>query len=118
TDYVAKSAPDGYTLLQAAINMSINPTVMKSLPFDTAGDFTGISLTHLTPLVVAVPADSPHKTLQDLLAQMKADPSSISYGTTGDGSPQQLAVALLAQNIGAKDLIEIAYKGSTAAHPD
>lgn len=57
-DYVAKARPDGYTLLQAAENMAINPILMKNLPYDTVNDFAPVSLTHLTPYVFAVSAQS------------------------------------------------------------
>src|SRR3954468_16011184 len=63
---VAKAEPDGHTLLQAAANMAINPFLMKDLPFDTVKDFAPISLTHLTPYVFVVSAQSPVSSLADL----------------------------------------------------
>ena len=116
---VAKSDPDGYTLLQAAANMAINPILMADLPFDTMKDFAPVSLTHLTPYVFVVSAQSPVRTLEELLAHIRGNAGKITYGTTGQGSPQQLATLLLAQmapNLGA--MTEVQYKGSSAAHPD
>ncbi|MDB5905410.1 MAG: putative exported protein [Betaproteobacteria bacterium] len=119
TAVVAKAAPDGYTLLQAAANMAINPILMADLPFDTVRDFTPVSMTHLTPYVFLVSAQSPVKSLPELLKYVRANPGRITYGVTGPGSPQQLATLLLAQTAGGlRDMTEVQYKGSSPAHPD
>jgi len=115
---VAKSAPDGYTLLQAAANMAINPILMSDLRYDTVKDFAPVSLTHLTPYVFAVSPQSEVKTLEDLIKYIRANPGKITYGTTGQGSPQQLSTLLLAQTLSLGEMTEVAYKGSSAAHPD
>jgi tripartite-type tricarboxylate transporter receptor subunit TctC len=116
---VAKAEPDGYTLLQAAANMATNPILMPDLPFDTIKDFAPVSLTHLTPYVFVVSAQSPVKSLPELLKYIKDNPGKITYGTTGEGSPQQLATLLFAQTAGGLgNMTEIPYKGSSAAHPD
>ena len=115
---VAKADPDGYMLLQAAANMAINPFLMSDLPYDTVKDFAPISLTHLTPYVFVVSAQSPVTTLPELFKFIRDNPGKISYGTTGPGSPQQLSTLLLAQQLNLSGMTEIAYKGSSAAHPD
>jgi len=115
---VAKSAPDGYTLLQAAANMAINPILMSDLRYDTVKDFAPVSLTHLTPYVFAVSPQSEVKTLEDLIKHISANPGKVTYGTTGQGSPQQLSTLLLAQMLSLGEMTEVAYKGSSAAHPD
>ena len=115
---VAKSDPDGYTLLQAAANMAINPFLMSDLPYDTVKDFAPVSLTHLTPYVFVVSAQQPVNTLPELLKFIRDNPGKITYGTTGQGSPQQLATLLLAQMVPLGEMTEIQYKGSSAAHPD
>ena len=115
---VAKSDPDGHTLLQAAANMAINPILMNDLPYDTAKDFAPVSLTHLTPYVFVVSSQSPIQSLADLLKFVRDNPGKITYGTTGPGSPQLLATLLLAQTMSFGPMTEIAYKGSSAAHPD
>ena len=115
---VAKAEPDGYTLLQAAANMAINPFLMSDLPYDTVKDFAPISLTHLTPYVFVVSAQSPVNSLAELFKYVRDNPGKISYATTGPGSPQQLATLLLAQMAPLGAMTEIAYKGSSAAHPD
>jgi tripartite-type tricarboxylate transporter receptor subunit TctC len=119
TATVAKAAPDGYTLLQAAANMAINPITVPDLPYDTVKDFAPISMTHLTPYVFIVSAQSPVKSLPELLKYIRANPGKITYGITGPGSPQQLATLLLAQMAGGlTGMTEVAYKGSSPAHPD
>ena len=115
---VAKSDPDGYTLLQAAANMAINPFLMSDLPYDTVKDFAPVSLTHLTPYVFVVSAQLPVNTLPELFRHIRDSPGKITYGTTGQGSPQQLATLLLAQMVPLGEMTEIQYKGSSAAHPD
>ena len=115
---VAKAEPDGYTLLQAAANMAINPILMTDLPYDTARDFAPVSLTHLTPYVFVVSSQSPISTLAELIKYVRDNPGKVTYGTTGEGSPQQLATLLLAQAMGLRGMTEVAYKGSSAAHPD
>ena len=116
---VAKAEPDGYTLLQAAANMATIHILMTDLPFDAVKDFAPISLTHLTPYVIAVSSQSPVKSLPELLKYIKDNPGKITYGTTGEGSPQQLATLLFAQTAGPLGkMTEVPYKGSSAAHPD
>jgi tripartite-type tricarboxylate transporter receptor subunit TctC len=115
---VAKADPDGYTLLQAAANMAINPILMHDLPYDTVKDFAAVSLTHLTPYVFVVSAQSPINSLQELIRKIRDDAANTTYGTTGPGSPQQLATLLFAQMLGLTQMTEVQYKGSSAAHPD
>ena len=117
-DYVAKAKPDGYTLLQAAANMAINPILMPNLPYDTAKDFAPVSLTHLTPYVFAVSAQSKIQSVAELVKYIRDNPGKVTYGTTGQGSPQELATLLFAQTLALPEMTEIQYKGSSAAHPD
>jgi tripartite-type tricarboxylate transporter receptor subunit TctC len=116
---VAKADPDSYTLLQAAANMSINPVTVPDMPYDTAKDFAAVSMTHITPYVFAVSAQSPVKSLSELIKFIKANPGKITYGATGTGSPHQLATLLMIQGAGGlPGMTEVQYKGSTPAHPD
>jgi tripartite-type tricarboxylate transporter receptor subunit TctC len=117
-EVVAKSDPDGYTLLQAAANMAINPILMNDLRYDTVKDFAPVSLTHLTPYVFVVSSQSSFNTLAELLKFVRENPGKVTYGTTGQGSPQQLATLLLAQIMSLGPMTEVQYKGSSAAHPD
>ncbi len=116
---VAKAEPDGYTLLQAAANMATIQILMTDLPFDPVKDFAPVSLTHLTPYVFVVSGQSPVKTLGELLKFIRGNTGKVTYGTTGLGSPQQLATLLFAQTAGGlANMTEVPYKGSSAAHPD
>jgi tripartite-type tricarboxylate transporter receptor subunit TctC len=116
---VAKAPADGYTLLQAAANMSINPITVPDLPYDTVRDFAPISMTHITPYVFIVSGQSPVKTLPELIKFIRANPGKVTYGATGPGSPHQLATLLLMQLAGGlTGMTEVQYKGSTPAHPD
>jgi tripartite-type tricarboxylate transporter receptor subunit TctC len=116
---VAKADPDGYTLLQAAANMSINPVTVPDLPFDPVKDFAPVSMTHITPYVFIVSAQSPVKTLPELLKFIRSNPGKITYGATGPGSPHQLATLVMVQLAGGlPGMTEVQYKGSTPAHPD
>jgi len=117
-DYVAKARPDGYTLLQAAANMAINPILIPNLPYDTTKDFAPVSLTHLTPYVFAVSAQSKIQSVAELVKFIRDNPGTVTYGTTGQGSPQELATLLFAQTLSLPAMTEIQYKGSSAAHPD
>ena len=116
--YVAKANPDGYTLLQAAANMAINPFLMNDLPYDTVKDFQPITLTHLTPYVVVVSAQSSVQSFADLIERIRKASTPLTYGSTGPGSPQQLATLLLAQQLKLPVMTEVPFKGSSAAHPD
>jgi tripartite-type tricarboxylate transporter receptor subunit TctC len=103
TTAVAKSPPDGYTLLFSAINaLSILPNLMKSLQYDPAKDLAPISLVSYSPnLLLANPA-FPAKTLPELIDLLKANPGKYDYGSGGVGSSQQLAMALLLFATGTK----------------
>ena len=116
---VAKADPDGYTLLMAAANMATVKILMSDLPFDPVKDFAPVSMTHVTPYVVVVSGQSTLKSFGEMLKFVKSNTGKVSYGTTGQGSPQQLATLLLAQSVGGLGaMTEVAYKGSSAAHPD
>jgi len=116
---VAKADPDGYTLLQAAANMSIMPLTVPDLPFDPVKSFAPVTMTHLTPYVFIVSGQSPAKTLPELLKYIRSNPGKITYGATGPGSPHQLATLLMMQiSGGLPGMTEVQYKGSSPAHPD
>jgi tripartite-type tricarboxylate transporter receptor subunit TctC len=119
SNLVAKAEPDGYTLLQAAANMSINPVMVKDLPYDTIKDFAPVSMTHITPYVFLVSAQSSIRSVAELLKYIKSHPGKITYGVTGPGSPHQLATLTMVQIAGGlPGMTEVQYKGSSPAHPD
>lgn len=116
---VAKAEPDGYTLLQAAANMSINPIMVPDLPFDPIKDFAPVSMTHITPYVFIVSGQSSIRSVPELIKFIRANPGKVTYGVTGPGSPHQLATLTMIQIAGGlTGMTEVQYKGSTPAHPD
>ncbi|NBY06766.1 MAG: tripartite tricarboxylate transporter substrate binding protein [Betaproteobacteria bacterium] len=114
TEYVARSAPDGYTLLMAAPAHTSNPSLMKSLSFDTAKDFTGISCIMDQPLLIAVHSDLEVNTLDELLAKLRANPGKFNYGTSGAGGPQHLMGEMFKTATGTQ-ITHIPYKGAAPA---
>lgn len=115
-DAVAKSAPDGYTLLvgtnttNAAIRM-----LMKNVPYDPAKDFTPISFLGVLPQVVCVAAESPHRTLTDLIAFARANPEKISYAWAN--ASQRVSSEMLSSMTGAR-FFNVPYKSSPQAVTD
>jgi tripartite-type tricarboxylate transporter receptor subunit TctC len=114
---LATSAPDGYTLIVVASGHATNPFLYPKIPYDTFKDFTPISLLASSPNILLVRADSPYKTLADLLAQARAKPGSLSYGMAGNGTSTHLAGELL-KNLAKVDIVAIPYKGGGPAMND
>jgi tripartite-type tricarboxylate transporter receptor subunit TctC len=109
-ELTAKANPDGHTLLMVAIGHAINPSLRKSLPYDTLKDFTPISLTAMLPLMVAVHPSVKANTLQELIALAKSPDEPITYASGGIGSSQHLAAELI--NYMAKvKMTHVPYKG-------
>jgi tripartite-type tricarboxylate transporter receptor subunit TctC len=115
---VAAAPPDGYTLLQGTSNMATNPIFTPKMPYDSVKDFATVTRTHSTPMVVAVNKDLPIQSISDLITYIKKNAKDVSFGTTGEGSSQQLATLQFTQAASVPKLTEIPYQGSTAAHPD
>ncbi len=107
---VAKSEPDGYTLVIIASGHAINPYLYKQLPYDTFKDFTPISLLGSSPNMLLVAANSPFKTLGDVLAAARAKPGSLSYGMSGIGTSTHLAGELL-KYMAKVNITAVSYKG-------
>ena len=114
---VAKSAPDGYTLVIVASGHAINPYLYSNLPYDTFKDFRPISLLGSSPNILLVAANSPYKTLADLLAAARAKPGSLSYGMAGIGTSTHLAGELL-KYMTKVDIAAVSYKGGAPALND
>jgi tripartite-type tricarboxylate transporter receptor subunit TctC len=116
-DFVAKAAPDGYTIMLATPNShTIAPHVMK-LPYDAAKDFTPITLVMEVPHVLVVRQDSKMASMKDLVAAAKAEPGKLTYYSSGMGSTQHLAGELLNMVAGIK-IVHVPYKGSAPAIAD
>ena len=114
-DHVAKSPPDGYTLfMQDLTSHAINASLYRKLPYDSVKDFTPITLVASTPLVMVVNPSSGIENVQQLIAQAKAKPGALTYGSSGIGTILHLAGELFKQRAGI-DLIHVPYKGATGA---
>lgn len=116
-DSVARSAPDGRTLMLTAAPFALAPAVTKSLPFDPEKDFTPISKVAVVPLLLVTKADSPINSVADLIAQARKNASPLSYATFGNGTPPHL-VGESIQALGKFELTHVPYKGGQAALPD
>ena len=115
---VARAKPDGYTILLAASgNMSVNQTLFKNLNYDPIKDFAPIIQISKFPLVLEVKADSPIKTLQQYLDYAKANPTKVTFGSAGNGSPQHLGPEIVKKMSGAP-LQHVPYKGAGPAIND
>src|SRR3990167_1587258 len=93
-DTVARSEPDGHTLFLMSNGTAVTAGLFKSLPFDTVKDFTPVSTLGYFDIAVIVPANSPHKTLKELVAYAKANPGKLNVGSINIGSTQNLAAEL------------------------
>lgn len=112
-DNVAKSPADGYSLvLGQTSNLAINPSLYSKLPYDPVKDLAPISLVASAPLTLVVSANSPYKTLADLVAAAKAQPGSINFATSGNGTVAHLATEMFQKEAGVK-FTHIPYKGAT-----
>src|ERR1700716_4078912 len=111
------SPPDGYTLIVVASGHATNPFLYPKIPYDTFKDFAPISLLASSANILLVRADSPFKTLGDVIAQARAKPGSLSYGMAGNGTSTHLAGELL-KNLAKIDLAGISYKGGAPAIND
>ena len=118
TDYVAKSAPDGYTLI-ATFNSSIapGPLMYSKVAYDPVKDFIHVALIGVYPQFIIVKADYPAKTLQEFLALVKAKPGVINYASAGVGSSGFLAAERLKQVTGL-NMVHVPYKGPSPAIVD
>lgn len=118
TDYVAKSAPDGYTLLAVASGpIVVNPVLYSQVPYDPLRDLAPVAQCALYQYVLVTRADAPYKHIQDLVADARARPGALAYGSTGVGGGNHLAAELFALATGTK-FNHIPYKGSAPALAD
>jgi tripartite-type tricarboxylate transporter receptor subunit TctC len=111
TDSVAKAAPDGYTLLGVAFPFGSNPSIYKSLPYDTVKDFTPLILAGQTQNLLVVRPSMPVRSVQEFIDYAKHNPGKVSYGSTGIGSSNHLSMELFKSMTGI-DIVHVPYKGS------
>ena len=118
TDRVAKSAPDGYTLLAAAsATIVTNPSLYQKLPFDPVKDLAPITQAVYTPNILAVHPDVPARSVQELVAYARANPGKLTFGSAGPGTSQHLAGELFKTMAGI-DIQHVPYRGIAAVMPD
>src|SRR5438309_5012299 len=109
-EFVAKAAPDGYTIMIASQSgMIVNPLSNKSVAYDTQGDFAAITQVTSSPLVVAVHPSLPVKSIRELIAEAKKNPGKLNFSTSGNGSLPHLATALFDALTGI-EMVHIPYK--------
>ncbi len=117
SEFVARAAPDGYTLLLVSSTFTINPAVKTNLPFDVAKDFTPVARIGQSPLLLAASNSFPANSVGELIALAKAKPGAINYASAGPGSINQIAAELLALSAGIK-LTHVPYRGGALAIND
>lgn len=110
-NYVAKAAPDGYTLLVGAVHHTIATSVYKKLPYDFQKDFAPITTIATVPNVLVVNASTPAKNVAELVALVKAEPGKLSYGSNGNGTAQHL-IGTQFQALTGTSLLHVPYQGS------
>lgn len=117
-DAVAKSPPDGYTLLMGTVGtQAINSSLYKKLPYDPLKDFTPLGLAASAPVAVVVNASAPYSSIADLIAAARKEPGSIAFASAGNGTPGHLTGELFAKAAGVQ-LKHVPYRGSAPAITD
>src|SRR5204863_5746346 len=117
TDFVAKSASDGYTLLCTATSFGTNPAINQKLPFDPIKSFAPVILLATSTMGVIVTQGLPAKSMREFLELARAQPGKLYYSSPGNGGPQHLAMELLKLDTGI-DLVHVPYKGAGGAVAD
>jgi tripartite-type tricarboxylate transporter receptor subunit TctC len=117
TEFVAKSAPDGYTLLCTATSFGTNPAINRNLPFDPAKSFAPVIQLARSSVAVIVTPGLPVKSMRQFLDFARSAPGKLNYSSPGNGSPQHLAMELLKLDAHV-DLVHVPYKGSGGALAD
>jgi len=117
TDSVAKSPPDGYTIVIATFAHAINPSLVPKLPYNNETAFVPITLIGKGPNVLVVRADSPIKSVKDLIAAAKAKPGTLNYASQGNGTSAHLAGEMFT-NLAKVDMTHVPYRGAGPAITD
>ncbi len=117
-DFVAKAAPDGYTLVIGALGpMAMNPVLYPRTPFDPVRDFAPVTLLATGPVVVAIHPSVPARTVKELVALAKKNPGQLNFGSPGVGSSPHLTGELIKMLTGS-DFVHVPYKGNAEALTD
>ena len=114
TDYVAKSDPDGYTLLVMSNTHTVNETLIRKKPFELMRDFAPITALSYSDLLMVVHTSVPAKNLKEFIALAKSKPGALNYASSGNGTPYHMAAELFKSMAGV-DIVHIPHKGSDQA---
>ena len=117
TDFVAKSRPDGYTLVMISTAQLVNETLVKKKPYALMRDLVAVAPINAGPLVLVVRSSLPIRSIQDLVQQAKASPGKFNYASAGVGTPYHMAAELF-KNMAGIDMVHVPYKSSGAARAD
>ena len=117
TDFVAKSAPDGYTLLMMSNTQTVNESLVENKPFNLMKDFVAIAPINFSDLVLVVHPSLPAKNLGELIQYAKANPNALTFASSGTGTPYHFAGELFNSMAGVK-ILHVPYKGSSGARTD
>ena len=118
SDFVAKSPPDGYTILGGTISShSINPSMYSKMPYDPVRDFIPITLIGTNANVLIVHPENPARNLAEFVAQSKAKPGTVNFASAGTGTSQHLSGELF-KNMAGIDMVHVPYRGSAPAIQD
>lgn len=117
TDYVARAAPDGYTLFFTSIGHAVNPSLYKEAKYDPVKDFTPIGQVLAAPNVLVVPGNSPFNTARELITYAKANPGKLTFASSGVGASVHLSGELFKPQAGI-EMVHIPYKGTGSLLPD
>jgi tripartite-type tricarboxylate transporter receptor subunit TctC len=111
TELVARAEPDGYTLVIASSQVTMNPFLGMKVPFRIERDFEPVGLMASVPLVLVSHPNEPYKTLQDFIAYSRANPGKLSYSSPGNGTPQHLAGEVFAK-LNKTEMLHVPYRGT------
>jgi tripartite-type tricarboxylate transporter receptor subunit TctC len=114
TDLVAKSPPDGYTVLTASSAYAISAALQKRLPYDPLTALVPVSSIAVTPNMVLVHPSVPARNMKELIALARAKPGQLNYGSTGNGGPYHIAAEMF-KNMTGVDIVHVPYKGASPA---
>ena len=117
TEAVAKSPPDGYTLLMTANTIVLNRSLFKSIPYDPIKDFAPVAPLAIGRLALVTHPSVAAKTVNEFIALAKREPGKLNYGSPGNGTPHHLAMELFKSKTGI-DVVHVPYKGSAGAVSD
>ena len=116
SDFVAKSAPDGYTLLMGTTSLAINPALYRNMPFDPLKDLAPVALLFRAPNVLAVNPSLPVHSVKELIDYARANPGKLNYGSSGNGATNHMAMELL-KSMAKLDIVHIPFKGGGETLP-